>query len=258
MSIQMQTVPIFTSHYSLGSSILTFDKSPKPEDYTEHSSQSIIDLAIKNNIKEVFTVDNNMSGLITADKNCHDKDLKLRFGIKLVCCQDLSVKDNDSIATEHKVIIFAKNSNGYEKITDFYSKAATDGFYYRPRIDLQYLKDNWNKDVFMAIPFYYSFLHRNLLHSASCMVDFGRINPYFFRESNELPFDYLISSSLDTYLGEKGKIVDTKSIYYNKKKDFVNFITNKCIHERTYLNSPNVDHLGSDKFCLESWKEQNE
>lgn len=236
-------------------SILTLEEPSKPEDFDDTASESIIDLCLKNNLSELFLVDDNMSGLITAEKNAVKKNLKFRFGIKLICCENLEDKSNDSLNTQHKIIIFAKNPLGYEKITELYSKAATDGLYYKPRIDCKFLKEKWDNSIALVIPFYSSFLHKNLLYGFNCIPDFDRINPIFLQEDNQLPFDYLLNDSLDKFLGKNPRKIPSKSIYYHKRSDFKKYITNRCIHERTYLNMPNIDHLGSSEFCLESWLE---
>jgi len=252
----MNVLPIFTSHYSLGGSILTLEKPSKPEDFDPRASESIIDLCVKNNIETVFLVDDNMSGIVTASKNAKEKGLKIRFGLKVTCCADLYDKTPESLTTEHKVIIFIKKPIGYEKVTDFYSKAATEGLYYKPRLDLNYIKENWDDTVSLVIPFYSSFLHKNLLCGHNCIPEFGKIVPTYFREDNELPFDYLLQDAVDKYVGKNSKhLVNTKSIYYNKNSDFKKYLTNRCIHKKSYLNSPNIDHMGSSKFSLESWLE---
>ena len=68
-----------------------------------------------------------------------------------------------------------------------------EGFYYRPRMDFENLKKLWsNDDLVLAVPFYDSFIYKNLLTYNACVPDFSFTEPVFFTENNSLPFDNLI------------------------------------------------------------------
>ena len=59
----MDTIPLFKSHYSLGKSILTLNKrSSEPST----GPDSIIDICVDNKLKELYLVDDNMSGFLEA------------------------------------------------------------------------------------------------------------------------------------------------------------------------------------------------
>ena len=47
-------------------------------------------------------------------------------------------------------------------------------------------------------------------------------------------------------------MIHSKSIYYKLKKDFLAYMTFKCINNRTTLEKPNMDHLSSNEFCWEA------
>jgi hypothetical protein len=59
-----EIVPLFKSHCSLGRSILTLDK-PKDEKNPE-VSDSVFDIASEEGLKEVFLVEDNMTGFLQA------------------------------------------------------------------------------------------------------------------------------------------------------------------------------------------------
>ena len=54
-------IPLFTSHYSIGKSILTLDH---PDKQTEGGSTSVFSIAQKNNLKEIFLVENSVPVLV--------------------------------------------------------------------------------------------------------------------------------------------------------------------------------------------------
>ena len=83
------------------------------------------------------------------------------------------------------------------------------------------------------------------------MPDFSFCDPLYAVEQNDVPFNYLIENRLSEYCNQD-KCVDVKSVFYNKKEDFKAFLTFRCINNRSTLDKPNLDHMTSNEFCLES------
>ena len=57
---------------------------------------------------------------------------------------------------------------------------------------------------------------------------------------------------------DKNETQKVQSIYYNQKKDFKSYLTFRCINNRSTLDKPELEHMTSDEFCFESWKEKND
>ena len=108
--------------------------------------------------------------------------------------------------------------------------------------------------ITLLIPFYDSFLHKNALHGSVCVPDFKFAKPIFAEEENDIPFNYLIRKHLDEYVNDTYEKIKVKSIFYPSKEDFKAYLTFRCINKRTTLNRPNLEHMTSNEFCLESWK----
>ena len=251
----MNVIPLFKSHYSLGRSILTLQT---PDSCIEDGPNSIINLATENNMKKLFLVEDNMSSFLEAYTHCKENDLHLIYGIRMTFCPDMNEKSEDSRSKSCKYILFIKNTEGYKKLINIYSAAAKTGFYYEPRMDFKTLKENWcNDSLLLAVPFYDSFIYKNSLTCSVCIPEIDFTKPVFFTESNNLPFDDLLEEKVKKYCHKKYKIVKAKSIYYKLKDDFKSYLTFRCINNRSTLNRPQLDHMCSDEFCLESWKEQN-
>ena len=121
------------------------------------------------------------------------------------------------------------------------------------------LKNLWDdKDLLLCVPFYDSFLHRNTLENTVCVPEFTFTKPTFFLEDNGVPFDDLLKDRVMSYVEMNGfETQDVKSIFYACREDFKAYLTFRCINNRSTLNKPNLDHMCSDEFCLESWKEKN-
>ena len=247
-------IPLFKSHYSIGKSILTLEEEGGS---MEGGPQSIIDLCKANDIKDLYLVDDSMSGFLQGFINSQSAGLNFRFGLRISVCDNMEEKNEEEINKTSKLVIFANNKDGYKRLIKIYTKAAQEGFYYVPRIDYKALKAIWDeKDLTMLVPFYDSFLHMNSLHGAICAPDFSFCSPFFSLEENDVPFNSLIEKRVKGY-SDEDKILKVKSVFYNKKEDFKAFLTFRCINKRTTLDKPNLDHMTSNEFCLESWGGSN-
>tara|TARA_R110002124_G_scaffold147081_1_gene312327 strand:+ start:751 stop:1524 length:774 start_codon:yes stop_codon:yes gene_type:complete len=254
-------VPLFKSHYSVGKSILTLRPASPLEDRDSSQPDSIIDIAVDNELKEVFLVEDNMSGFLEAYTNLSEHGINLNFGLRLTVCRDIEDKSPESLSTEHKIIIFAPNEKCYRQLIKINDTAAKQGFYHVPRTDLKHLKEAYEncRELIFCIPFYDSFIHGNVLQNKKCIPEFGNINPIFMLEEGDLPFDEIIAEKVLEYdLNDAPKdLVRVKTCYYKDRKDFESYMTFRAINKRTSLEKPNLDHMCSDEFCFESWKEQN-
>lgn len=249
--MEYSAVPLFKSHYSLGKSILTLSKAGSS---SEDEPDSIFDIAKKLGLGKVTLVEDSISGFLEAYKSSEDAKMGLQFGFRVTVCDSISNKTAESRDREHKVVVFAKDSDGYSKLIKISSVACSDGFYYYPRIDVQTLKSVWDeKHLMMAIPFYDSFIYKNNLTYSICVPEFSFCKPIFFVEDNDLPFDSIIKKRVVEQAGSSNQIIQAQSIYYKDKKDFLSYLTFRCISERTTLNKPELPHCSSEEFCSESF-----
>src|SRR5438445_57689 len=105
--------PVFTSTYSVGRSILTLDE---PEEIKNTAPVSIFSIAKQHNLSEVYLLENNLSGFITAYKSAEKANVHLKFGLRLYICSDINKKDEESLHTEHKLNVWCLNSAGYKDL----------------------------------------------------------------------------------------------------------------------------------------------
>lgn len=247
-------IPLFKSHYSLGRSILTLEDKSERDEYPD----SVIQIAKQNKLKEIFLVEDNMSSFLEAYTNCKNNNIKLNYGLRISVTESMNDKTDESRNKNSKIILFFKNKKGYESLTKLFSTAAKDGFYYESRLDYSILKQNWSDDLILAIPFYDSFIFNNTLKNSICVPQFDFTKPVIFIENNDLPFDLIIKDKMLSFAKEnKLEIFNTKSIYYNSRKDFKTYLTFRCINNRSVLNKPEIEHMSSNEFCFESWENEN-
>lgn len=271
VSMEFNVLPLFKSHFSLGKSILTLDKPmevPAEEEDRKKDEylirpDSVLEICRDAGIKKFFLVDDSISGFLQAYRNSEASDLEMVFGLRLVVTDDIDIKDDSYKKRESRIVLIAKNAQGYNDLVKISTLASTDGFYYRPRIDAKNLKRFVSDNIVCMVPFYDSFLYQNNFKISQCCADFlgvfDKENIVFSTESNDLPFDESLLECVTKFTGDNGyKTIKTKSIYYKNRKDFIPYLTFRCIHNRTALQKPNLEHFCSKEFCFESWKEQNE
>lgn len=258
-------ISLFTSHFTFGRSTLTTEKPEliidkknvlinSPDEIEQNRPISILSIARAYKLPEVYLVEDNFSGFIEAYNNFKDNNILLRFGLKLVICNDLEDKSEESFKSESKVIIWMKNSDSYKDLIKIYSKAATDGFYYIPRLDWKTLQKMWSDNLILSIPSYSSFLHNNLLKRHECIPDFGGIKPNIMYSKMELPFDNLIADSHINY-GKQNKldIIESHPVRFYSSKQLDSYICHRAINKRGAFSKPNLDNFASDKFSWESY-----
>jgi len=249
----MDIIPLWSSHYSFGKSILTLDK---PEKINESAPISIFSIAKENKLREIFLVESSMSGFVETYLNSQESKIPVRFGLKLTVCEDINDKSDKSFKTESKVIIWLKNSNN-KQLNRIWTRAATDGYYYIPRISWKELQSLWDENLSLSIPNYGSFLHNNLLKGYECAPDFGKIKPNIFWNDMSLPFDNLIKSAHINY-GQNNNldIREVHPIYYYNTNCFYAYNVFRAIQNRSVMSKPQMDHFSSSNFSFQKYMEK--
>jgi DNA polymerase III alpha subunit len=245
--------PVFRSTYSYGKSILTLDGQSK-----EFGADSLIEICLDNNIKDVVLVEDNLTSFMKAFKACSSSGLNLYYGLRITFCNDMR---EESKSSNHKNIIFAKTDKGCKLLNKIYSCAFTEG---DGRIDYSTFKNYWDStSLSFVVPFYDSYIYENNFHQKNCIPDLDGLNPVFWSECNDLPFDHLLERKVKEATKRKQyRVAKVKTILYKEKKDVEALQTYKILSTRSFgrpstLSSPDLNHFGSQEFCFESYLEQS-
>ena len=141
-------IPLFKSHFSSGRSILTLNE---PEKQKEGGPDSIISIALENGLKEIYLVEDCLTGFLTAFKNCQKHNIQLKFGLRMQVCNSYE----SAASSSHKLILFALNDAGFKDISKIYTFANTEKESIICNSDLfSRLTDN----ILIAVPFYDSYI----------------------------------------------------------------------------------------------------
>lgn len=248
-----EIIPIFYDHTSQKSLITPWLAS----EVTPNGPASAFALAKSVGLNQVFLVSSNFYSFIEAWKNAQKMEIQLIFGIELWICQNAHEHSPASSSDESKIIIWIKNGNGYEKAIKIFSEIYKDpeNKYYHVRGSWQNLKNNWSDDLSLSVPFFDSFLHRNLLNQGSQIIPSFPCEPYFHLEIDSgLPFAQYIEDSIATYGVSQDKIIKTKTIYYENKKDVKAWQVLRSINLHSDFSNPELPFCVSDNFSFEDYK----
>ena len=255
----MEVTPIFSTEYSIGKSIISCDSE---YEIKPHKSPSIFAIAKTHNLKQMVIVDNSVSGYRKMYKEFHDNvpDTHFIFGVKITLCADINDKTPESRRTENDVIVFFRNSQAYEDAIPLISLSGCAGRYEgQKRVDWKSLHEKWTPNLEMAIPFYSSFLSRNLLnYNHSALPDFRDLKPTFYIENHSHPFDSMIESAVENYCEAHGfPVFHSHQVYYYKNADIKAAITARCIQNRSTWQKPEIGFFCSDEFSFEAALNRN-
>lgn len=235
-------VPIFSTTYSIGRSILTLEK-----EWEEGGPCSLLKIVKENDLKQIIIVENGMTGFPEANKMMKGAGVKLIYGMRF----DFGQKDSAS-----KIIALAKDDAGIRALNKIHTELNLNG-----PVSIEFLLPLMG-EISICVPFYDSFLFRNVMEYGDFAQDLKPLNPVFFVEDNQLPFDPLLAANVKAYCENFGyEWIDVKSIFYENREDAEALQTYKIItgrmgggKQRT-LSNPNLDHFGSREFCWESYLE---
>ncbi len=257
-------LPLFTTMYSYGQCNLTVEEAGKTH---TGNPASIVDLALEAGLKQVTIVDERMDDLPEAQKNLSKAGIQLVFGLKLTVVPDMADKTPASRTNESSIIVFMKDaapskgiSPSYLDLIKLHNRAWTVGRFDKGRIDWKMLCELWTPNLVLALPFFSSFISRNLLTMASIVPQLP-CAPWVFKEvDSQIPFSPLIEQAIDQYAQtNQVSIQSVKSIYYPTQASFKDYTIFRASRTRskgksgTY-SAPNVDNLCSDQFSFEAWR----
>lgn len=247
-------LPIWKDHSSRRG-LLTYWST---KDVTPEGPQSIIQLCKKASLKRCVGISTNFHTFLEAWKGLKQEGIQFCFGLQLTLCDDVADHSEASLKSEHKVLVFMRNSAAYEDLIRLYTACHANQInrYYIQRFDCKSLAQHWTANLELVIPFFDSFIHANTLKYGASIVPAFPVKPTLFRETNSgVPFAPLIDAALDRFNVTKDhEEVKVKTICYEKYDDFEPYITERARHKRATFNKPNLDHMCSPRFCFEDWE----
>ncbi len=205
------------SHYSLLAAV------PKIKE--------LVAAAKDDGMKALALTDNgNLYGVIEFYKKCLEAEIKPIIGIDLyVAARTRKDKEGRIDSKRSRLVVLAKNQNGYKTLIELITDANLVGYYYKPRVDKESLQ-TWNQDLICIVPSFNSELINALRlgdeQKAKEFLDFynetyGEENVYLeLTHHPEVDGHHQLMENLVNFAKKhNAKLVATHDVYYIKIED---------------------------------------
>lgn len=244
---------IFSSHYSMGRSILTVENGDI-ESFDPTQPVSILDICKKYQIDTFNLLEDNFSSFFKAYTLSKKNGLSLRYGINFTICEDTL---NESDTNNSIISLWIKNTQGYFDLLKIYALANKENWTkkFDARLSWKLLRDNWSDNLLLTIPFYSGFIKQNLIDGKTCYPSYlNEFDPIFFIHNQGLPFDQFLAEHIVNYCKQHTyRYINGHSCYYYANKHVKALQVFRCIQKRSTFEKPELTHFCSDKFSFESY-----
>ncbi len=202
-----------------------------------------------------------MYGLVDFFKAAQEYDIKAILGCEVyVAGKSRHIKQPDKENSTSHLVLLVKNQIGYENLMKIVSTASIEGFYYKPRVDHEYLREH----------------SEGLVALSACLG--GEIQSYHlkgnYEKAKEVALMYKDIFNGDFYLEiqnhgmeEQKKVneeniklaeetgiplIATNDVHYINKEDSKSHDVLMCIQTAKTIDDPNRRRYPSDQFYLKS------
>ncbi|WP_244833945.1 DNA polymerase III subunit alpha [Clostridium sp. BJN0001] len=227
--------------------------------------KEIIKAAKEMGMKSVAITDHGvMYGLVDFYKAAKDVGIKPILGCEIyVVAKSMYIKQADRENSNHHLVLLVKNEKGYENLMKIASKASIDGFYYKPRVDHEYLKNHSEGLIALSaclageVQSYE--LNGNYEKAKETAIFYSKIfNGDFYLElQNHGMKEQHKTNELNIKISEETGIplVATNDVHYITKEDSKAHDVLMCIQTGKTLDDPHRRRYPSDQFYLKSPEE---
>lgn len=201
----------------------------------------------------------NMYGVIEFYKKCQANNIKPIIGCEVYICEnDYKIKTPQNKRYYH-LILLAKNNNGYKNLLKIVSKAYTQGYYYKPRIDFEVLKE-YKEDLIGLSACLNGEINQRILENdikkaystaKKYLNLFGKENFYLEVQYHGLKEQKKVNEVLlQIHKDLDIELVCTNDVHYVEKNDAFYQDVLSCIQTGSLLEDENRMKMPVDEFYL--------
>ena len=238
-----------------------------------HTEYSLLDGAIRINelvekVKSLgmnavaITDHGNMFGAIEFYKACVAQNIKPIIGCEVYVAPRSRLEKQGKIDTEpNHLILLAMNNTGYKNLVKLVSIGYTEGFYYKPRIDMEILK-KYNEGIIclsacLAGKVARQIVNGNINGAKDTIKEFVEIfgkDRYFLEiQDNKLREQILVNQQLLAISKEmKLNLVATNDCHYLNENDYSSHEILLCIQTRKTLNDEDRMSFKTNEYFVKS------
>ena len=208
-----------------------------------------------------------MYGCVDFYKSAKDAGIKPIIGCEIyVASKSMYIKDNRNDNATHHLVLLVKNEKGYENLMKIVSEASINGFYYKPRVDHEFLRSH----------------SEGIIATSACLG--GEIQSYLLKDNigkakeTALRFKEIFKDgfylelqyhNVEEQLRVNEKLIElakeceiplvcTNDVHYIEKKDAKSHDVLLCIQTGRTIEEKDRMRYPSDQFYLKSPKEMKE
>ncbi len=205
-----------------------------------------------------------MFGVVDFYKECKKVGIKPIIGCEVYVAPRTRFDKESGIDNKYShLILLAKNEIGYKNLTNLVSMGFTEGYYYKPRIDLEIL-EKYHEGLIclsacLAGSVNKAILKENMEEARKIAVWYKNLfgeDYYLEIQPNGLPEQVLVNQKLVQLSRELNiPLVATNDCHYLKKEDAYNHEVLLCIQTGKKMNDVDRMKMGADEFYVKSPEE---
>ena len=238
-----------------------------------HTEYSLLDGAnrIKDLVKKIkdlgmkacaITDHGVMYGAVEFYKECVKNDIKPIIGCEVYVAPRSRLDKEAGIDDKYgHLILLAKDNEGYKNLIKLVSLSFTEGYYYKPRVDIEILR-KYSKGLICTSACIAGFVSQALINDefdkarkvASEYIDiFGKDDFYIELQHNGLDVQVLANQRLIKLARELGvKIIATNDAHYLNREDSYSHEVLLCVQTGKKMIDEDRMRFGTDEFYIKS------
>ncbi|ABS32438.1 DNA polymerase III subunit alpha [Clostridium botulinum] len=254
------------------------EKKPEWVSLHQHTEYSLLDSSAKISdlikrakefgMKSIAITDHGvMYGCVDFYKEAIKQGIKPIIGCEIyVASKSMYIKQQDKENETHHLVLLVKNEIGYKNLMEIVSKASVEGFYYKPRVDHEFLKDHSEGLIALSACLGGEVQANILKENLEKAEEVALIYKDIFKEGFYLELQYhgmeeqlkvnetLVKMSKDLDI----PLVATNDVHYIRKEDYKSHDILLCIQTGKTVEEENRMRYPSDQFYLKSPEEMYE
>jgi len=206
-----------------------------------------------------------MYGAVSFYKACRAEGVKPIIGCEVyVARRSMYDKERELDAKSCHLVLLCKNETGYRNLCILVSKAYTDGFYSKPRIDLELLKHH-SEGLIALSACLAGFIPRAILageyekaeaHAKEMLAIFGEGNYYLEVQDHGLRDDDIVNRGIRVISRKTGiPMVATNDVHYLNKEDAETQAILMCVQTNNVITDGRPIGFETDEFYYKSTEE---
>jgi len=208
-----------------------------------------------------------MYGCVDFYKACRDEGVKPIIGCEVYVAQGSRFgRDKNADGKYYHLVLLCKNETGYKNLIKMVSLAFTEGFYAKPRIDLELLKENSEGLVALSACLG-GYIPQKIMdgeieeaynHAKFMKQLFGKENYYLELQRHGIDEQETVNAELVKMSKELDiELVATNDVHYLEKSDAQTQSVLMCIQTATTLAEGRHKGFEQDEFYMKSTEEMS-